>query len=416
MIKKISTLTVCLMLCAKSSMGAGFALFEYSTSNLARGFAGMGVAGDDYSAIVANPAGMTLMGDGVQGGLSVINVRAEATSADDASQNAKVDIVSPVPFLFAQTSLSDKAKFGAAFYVPYGLGTEYDDDWYGRNHALMSEVVVYDLTFSGSYDLTDKFTVGASLSTQYATAELTNDADAPLDVNSDGVIDTLVPSMLHSEIEGDSDVSLAYTLGLLYRPTEDTRFGLSYRSKSHYDLEGSHSLTYNANPVSLPVGAVYAEGDARASITLPEHILLSAYHKMGKFGLAAGAKWTRWGRFKNLDVYSDVNGLNRTEENWKNTWSYSLGMDYDLNEKWVLRTGVQYDETGISSVDHRTARIPDNDRIITGLGASYKFDGGQVDMAYAHIFLDDNYANYEGLNSDYSMAVDMISVALQYHF
>ena len=410
MIKKISTLTVCLMLCAKSSMGAGFALFEYSTSNLARGFAGMGVAGDDYSAIVANPAGMTLMGDGVQGGLSVINVRAEAENTDDASQNAKVDIVSPVPFLFAQTSLSDKAKFGAAFYIPYGLGTEYDDDWYGKDHALMSEVVVYDLTFSGSYDLTDKFTVGASLSTQYATAELTNVVD---DFMAYGA-----PSLL-SEIEGDSDVALAYTLGLLYRPNDDTRFGLSYRSKSHYDLEGTHKLSANGVIFSNPSLGLNGDADAKASITLPEHILLSAYHKMGKFGLAAGAKWTRWSRFENLDVYSDaiaVMPLIRTEENWKNTWSYSLGMDYDLNEKWILRTGVQYDETGISSVDHRTARIPDNDRIITGLGASYKFDGGQVDMAYAHIFLDDNYANYEGLNSDYSMAVDMISVALQYHF
>ena len=396
MIKKISTLTVCLMLCAKSSMGAGFALFEYSTSNLARGFAGMGVAGDDYSAIVANPAGMTLMGDGVQGGLSVINVRAEATDAS-TSESDKVDIISPVPFLFAQTTLSDKAKFGAAFYIPYGLGTEYDDNWYGRTEALKSEVVVYDLTFSGSYDLSDKFTIGASLSTQYATAELTN----------------AVNDMINSEIKGDSDVSLAYTLGLLYRPTEDTRLGLSYRSKSHYDLEGSHKLIVKGG---LLDGSLYAEGDAKASITLPEHILLSAYHKMGKFGLAAGAKWTRWSRFENLDVYSDVNGLNRTEENWKNTWSYSLGMDYDLNEKWILRTGVQYDETGIPNSNHRTARIPDNDRIITGLGASYKFDGGQVDMAYAHIFLDDNYANYKGLNSDYSMAVDMISVALQYHF
>lgn len=412
MIKKISTLTVCLMLCAKSSMGAGFALFEYSTSNLARGFAGMGVAGDDYSAIVSNPAGMTLMDDGVQGGVSVINIRAEAENADDASLNAKVDIVSPVPFLFAQTSLSDKAKFGAAFYIPYGLGTEYDDDWYGRNHALLSEVVVYDLTFSGSYDLTDKFTVGASLSTQYATAELTNDTNALSALGQ--------PSVL-SEIEGDSDVSLAYTLGLLYRPTEDTRFGLSYRSKSHYDLEGSHKLSVNGVllPEAYQAYGINSDADADASITLPEHILLSAYHKMGKFGLAAGAKWTRWSRFENLDVYSDAiaaKPLHRTEENWKNTWSYSLGMDYDLNEKWVLRTGVQYDETGISSVDHRTARIPDNDRIITGLGASYKFDGGQVDMAYAHIFLDDNYANYDGLNSDYSMAVDMISVALQYHF
>ena len=119
---------------------------------------------------------------------------------------------------------------------------------------------------------------------------------------------------------------------------------------------------------------------------------------------------------KRVKLYSDINGLNRTEENWKNTWAYSVGLDYDLSDVWVLRAGVQYDETGISSEEHRTARIPDNDRIITALGGSYKFNGGQIDMAYAHIFLDDNYADYEGLNSNYSMGVNMLSFAVQYYF
>ena len=393
--KHIGLFAFSFLFISKAVLGAGFALSEYSTSNLARGFAGMGVAGDDYSAIVSNPAGMSLKNDGIQAGMSVINIKAEAFNVDNPSNKAEVDITSPVPFLFAQNSLTDKMKLGFAFYAPYGLGTEYDDDWYGRNHALLSEVVVYDLTSSLSYDVSSKFSVGASLSLQYMTAQLSNDSDSTL---------------IHSEIEGESDPAVAYTLGLMYKPTDSTRFGISYRSKSDFDLNGDHMLTNNMD------GSLIATGDAFANITLPEHVLFSAYHKIGKFGLAAGAKWTRWSRFKNLDIYSDINGLNRTEENWKNTWAYSVGLDYDLSDVWVLRAGVQYDETGISSEEHRTARIPDNDRIITALGGSYKFNGGQIDMAYAHIFLDDNYADYEGLNSNYSMGVNMLSFAVQYYF
>ena len=399
--KHIGLFAFLFLFISKAVLGAGFALSEYSTSNLARGFAGMGVAGDDYSAIVSNPAGMSLKNDGMQAGMSVINIKAEAFDVDNPSDRAEVDITSPVPFLFVQNSLTDKMKLGFAFYVPYGLGTEYDDDWYGRNHALLSEVVVYDLTSSLSYDVSSKFSVGASLSLQYMTAQLSNDSDSTTPP---------VPSLIHSEIEGESDPAVAYTLGLMYKPTDSTRFGISYRSKSDFDLNGDHMLTNNMD------GSLIATGDAFANITLPEHVLFSAYHKIGKFGLAAGAKWTRWSRFKNLDIYSDINGLNRTEENWKNTWAYSVGLDYDLSDVWVLRAGVQYDETGISSEEHRTARIPDNDRIITALGGSYKFNGGQIDMAYAHIFLDDNYADYEGLNSNYSMGVNMLSFAVQYYF
>ena len=399
--KHIGLFAFSFLFISKAVLGAGFALSEYSTSNLARGFAGMGVAGDDYSAIVSNPAGMSLKNDGMQAGMSVINIKAEAFDVDNPSDKAEVDITSPVPFLFAQNSLTDKMKLGFAFYAPYGLGTEYDDDWYGRNHALLSEVVVYDLTSSLSYDVSSKFSVGASLSLQYMTAQLSNDSDSPTPP---------VPSLIHSEIEGESDPAVAYTLGLMYKPTDSTRFGISYCSKSDFDLNGDHMLTNNMD------GSLIGTGDAFANITLPEHVLFSAYHKIGKFGLAAGAKWTRWSRFKNLDIYSDINGLNRTEENWKNTWAYSVGLDYDLSDVWVLRAGVQYDETGISSEEHRTARIPDNDRIITALGGSYKFNGGQIDMAYAHIFLDDNYADYEGLNSNYSMGVNMLSFAVQYYF
>ncbi len=399
--KHIGLFAFLFLFISKAVLGAGFALSEYSTSNLARGFAGMGVAGDDYSAIVSNPAGMSLKNDGMQAGMSVINIKAEAFDVDNPSDRAEVDITSPVPFLFVQNSLTDKMKLGFAFYVPYGLGTEYDDDWYGRNHALLSEVVVYDLTSSLSYDVSSKFSVGASLSLQYMTAQLSNDSDSTTPP---------VPSLIHSEIEGESDPAVAYTLGLMYKPTDSTRFGISYRSKSDFDLNGDHVLTNNMD------GSLIGKGDAFANITLPEHVLFSAYHKIGKFGLAAGAKWTRWSRFKNLDIYSDINGLNRTEENWKNTWAYSVGLDYDLSDVWVLRAGVQYDETGISSEEHRTARIPDNDRIITALGGSYKFNGGQIDMAYAHIFLDDNYADYEGLNSNYSMGVNMLSFAVQYYF
>lgn len=404
MFKKVSLLSMAFVIASKAVMAGGFSLTEYSTTSFGRAFAGLGIVGDDYSAIISNPAGMSLVkDDGVQLGMSLIDIYAKISdNRPGKDDEISLNIFSPVPSFFMQTTVSDKMKLGMALYTPYGLGTDYKDGWFGRDEALLSEIVVYDFTVSSSYDLTDKFSIGASLSTEYATADLTND---------------VASGAIYSEIEGHSDPTLAYTLGLMYRPTDNTRFGLSYRSKSTYDLEGTHTLKAN-NPMFQ---AYAGKGDAWASVTLPENVILSAYQKIDDLGLSASVKWTRWSRFEYLNIYSNAKGkddrVNSTYENWQDTWTYAIGADYDLNKDWVLRAGIEYDETPIPGDANRTARIPDDDRIITSLGASYKFNGGKFDMAYAHIFLDGGNAQYpSGFDAEYDLHINMLSFAVQYYF
>lgn len=425
--KKVSMLALAFVIASKGAMAGGFSLSEYSTTSLGRGFAGMGVVGDDYSAIISNPAGMTLVRDGMQIGASFIDIYA---NIDDNIENNSdsLNIFSAVPSFFVQTSLTDKLKGGLAFYTPYGIGTDYDRNWWGRDEALESEVVVYDFTLSGAYELNSKLSLGASLSTQIATAKLTNDK----------TLSPLLPHTLYSDIEGDSDPTFAYTLGAMYQLSDNHRIGLSYRSKSKFDLEGTHKLTANIDipagalssigiPNALPSGYSF-KGDAHAKVTLPENLMISSYHKVDdRLALSATAKWTRWSRFKSLDVYSNTlpAGVDRlvssTEENWRDTWTFSVGADYDYSKDWTFRLGLEVEQTPIPSDEHRTARIPDDDRRIAALGASYKFNGGKVDFAYAHIFLDGGNAKYSetnpnGFNTEYDLHINMFSVAMQYYF
>ncbi|MDZ7579633.1 MAG: outer membrane protein transport protein [Deltaproteobacteria bacterium] len=53
--------------------------------------------------------------------------------------------------------------------------------------------------------------------------------------------------------------------------------------------------------------------------------------------------------------------LAETPQNWSNTYRYSLGVNYHLNDKTTLRGGLAFDETPTSDA-YRTARIPDEDR------------------------------------------------------
>ncbi len=457
--KKVSMLAMALLIASKGAMAGGFSLTEYSTTSLGRGFAGMGLVGDDYSAIVSNPAGMSLSRDGMQIGVSFVDIYANIDDRKDDNHES-LNIFSPVPSIFAQTSLSDKMKLGFAFYTPYGIGTEYKKGWWGRDEALLSEIVVYDLTVSSSYDLTNKLSIGASLSTQFATAKLTNNlSKTKYGVDAEGnpiYVDLPASHLLYSDINGDNgdDLTLAYTLGAMYKVNENNRYGISYRSKSTYHLEGTHKLSSYATtlespytlsssltlangmtlpagytlPVdaTLPAGAITRNGTAHATVTLPENIMVSSYHKLDdKLALSATAKWTRWSRFKELNIYSDANGaedlVSSTKENWRDTWTFSVGADYDYTKDWTLRAGLEVEKTPIPNDEHRTARIPDDNRLITALGASYKFDGGKLDLAYAHVFIDGGESKYSeknpgGFDTEYDLHINMFSASVQYYF
>ncbi len=435
MIKKIFALAVACVLGSQSVMAGGFSLSEYSTTTFGRAFAGQGISGDDYSAIISNPAGMVLMNDGVQMGVSLVDIYANIKN-NKGNDEESLNIFSPVPSFFAQTSVNDKIKVGAAFYTPYGIGTDYKKGWWGRDEALFSEIVVYDFTLSGAYELSKKLSLGASVSTQYATAKLTNDLN-----KSRVAPNTYMPiaqdHALNSEIEGDNgdDLTFAYTLGLMYKVNENNRYGISYRSKSKYDLTGTHTLTANENITgqyintilgpSIPQG--YSKhGDAHASITLPENVMLSSYHKIDdRLALSATAKWTRWSRFKELNIFSNTMGtdslVSSTKENWRDTWAFSVGADYDYNKDWTFRAGMSVEKTPIPNDAHRTARIPDDNRIISALGASYKFNNGKFDLGYAHIFIDGGDAKYSEkdpgtFDTTYDLHINMFSAAVQYYF
>ena len=74
--KKIATITAAATIfAATQANAAGYQLNEMSTTGLGRSFAGIGVMGDDYSAMAYNPAGMTLVKrSGVQAGLALTEI------------------------------------------------------------------------------------------------------------------------------------------------------------------------------------------------------------------------------------------------------------------------------------------------------------------------------------------------------
>ncbi len=408
--KKFLLASVCSTLLTTNVFAGGFQLSEYSVTLMGRSFAGYGIVGDDYSAIAFNPAGMSLKDSGLQAGVSMVALNSKITGEVSNNVKGKAGKLSdhpPIPHFFGQYKLNDKARIGAGAYAPFGFATDYGDKWFGRAHAIISKITVIDYNLSASYDLTQNLTLGASIIAETAKAKLTNVIDRNPHVKD-----------IMSKITGDSS-STAFTAGLMYKIDDNTRFGISYRSQSVHKIRGYHE-----------VELLGMKNKAKSKIVLPEYLIISGYHKMDKFGLSASVKRTKWSRFKTLDIQSYSNNrwnsISTVDEDWKDTWMFSVGVDYYYDDQLTLRTGLSYDQTGITNKSHRTARIPDANRIIAGIGASYKFDEKiQLDVAYAHVFMNPSKSENSFITNGeecstfyakYKSSINMVGVSLQYNF
>lgn len=379
------------MLSATSALAGGYQLNDYSVTGLGRSYAGAGVVGDDYSAIAYNPAGMTLKKEsGIQTGMTMINLRADV-DALEADHHKKMDFWAPIPHFFGQYNVNDKLFLGLGVYAPFGLKTQYDADWFGSDTAILSKLDVIDTNVSAAYKVTDKLSVGASLILRYIYGHMTNSLSAVVGGGK-------------SDFELDGWTKTA-ALGVMYEPTENTRFGLSWRLRSTQQVKGDHEISGNMAAIPGMASNFNETATGWASPALPETFTLSAYHRYKDFGFSGTARWTHWSQsFPEFSMRSNsrlfnmltdtgmgaasgiTNNQKTSKYNYDNSWTLTVGLDYYYDENWTFRCGTGWDESPTHNDSTRTIRIPDNDRFWLSAGASYVQENWQIDVGYTHMF------------------------------
>lgn len=408
---KLATVSM-LSLAAANAHAAGYQLNEYSVTGLGRSFAGVGVAGDDYSALAYNPAGMTLVKrSGVQLGTTITQVRSKAQN--DKGDKADMDFMIPLPSTFGQYNVNDKLFLGAGVYVPFGLATRYRHDSFvakGQTGARKSELEVIDFNLSAAYKIDSNWSLGASAIFRRITGSLTSNLNHPA-LGNVGYSDFRVKGYTGT-----------FNLGAMYEFNENARIGLSYRHKSIQKTSGKHYVTFtNATAEGLmgPSGIYHSASDPE----LPASIILSGYFKTApKWATTATVKYTLWHRFGVFPgkTTSKIKGGNLdVDYRWKDAWNFALGEDYYLNDNWTLRFGTAYDQSPSRSNTYRTNRIPDTDRVWVSLGASYQKDNYQVDFGYAHLFFAHGRTRNSpsgDVDAKYRSYSNMLGMNFQYKF
>lgn len=406
------------------AQAAGFALIEQSGSGMGNAFAGGAASAEDASTIFFNPAGMTyIQGNQVVGALHLIKPSAHFN--DDGStaallrtkggEGGDLGDLAFVPNFYYVRDVSPTFKVGLGVNAPFGLKTEYDDDWMGRFQAIKSELKTVNINPSIAFKATDNLSIGFGLSAMWAQAELTR------------AVNFLTAGEGSVKIKGD-DWGFGFNAGAILQVTDATRVGLAYRSKVNQHLDGDVKFqrpdTGNST-VNAVLAAQTPNGGVTADVTLPETFSVSAFSQVNDtWDVMADMTWTRWSRFQELKVVRDSGTvLQNVEENWHNTMRYSIGANYKYSDTLKLRMGVAYDEEAIPT-DTRTARIPGNDRTWVALGAAWQVNPNtKLDIGYAHLFvsdakIDDNQTSTANgrLTGEYDGSVDILSAQVTYSF
>ena len=437
---------------------AGFALLEQSASRLGTAFAGTAAAADDATTLYFNPAGLMRLA-GAQASIVTSGVEITSEFADTGSSAALGQPLGNdggdagdwnfVPSAYFAAPLNERLTAGLSVNAPFGLKTEYDDNWIGRFQALRSEIMTLNVNPSLAYAFNDRLSIGVGVNYQRIEAELTNAVDYSA-VVARGVQQLVADQQLpasaaaavlganaglegRARVRGD-DEAWGYNVGLLYDWSSGTRIGLAYRSRLDYDVRGS--VRFNApsatNPIGTAIldqaaaaGAALSNGRVGVDLTLPDSAVFSVQQALGaKLRLLADVAWTGWSSVQELRVVRDSGAtVSVTPERWHDTWRYALGATYALNERILLRAGAAFDESPVPD-DTRTPRLPDSDRTWLALGAQWSNGPWTVDVGYAHLFADTVSLAQDGGNAAASGTligrqrtdVDVLAGQLVYRF
>jgi len=396
------------------SHGAGFLIYEHGAAAMAMAGAFVALA-NNPTAVFHNPAGIAFLdGTQISLGTTLITPKASLRLAnwpDPAYQsvNQVSQLFYPSTFYISH-KISDKIVAGFGFFSPYGLGTEWPDpdNFPLRYLAIRDDMKTFFFNPTLAFKVNENFSLGFGVSYIYSTLEyeLVERKEDTIDLNPLIGVPAIasytmdVPAVLEA-----SGRAWALNAGALYKG-ENFSIGFNWRSGFKIEFDGDLALSAPLVEVTIPApwdtllpagtdvtietliaSQVPSEGKARIpSFNFP-HILGVgvAFNLTESLLMSADVHYLLWSTYDEFTAEVDVPGFTdkHVVENWKNSFVFRGGLEYNLSESFVLRAGFLYDQT--PQPDETVDPIlPDAKRWAVTGGFGYKSGNFILNVAYQY--------------------------------
>lgn len=411
-----------------TTRAAGFQLIEQNASGLGSSYAGSAAIAENASTIFFNPAGMTQL-PGVNFSAGAAAIKPSFKFSDEGGigpdrralgTNAGGDAgsVGVLPNMYLSWQLDSRWFAGLGVSAPFGLKTEYDDNWVGRYYSNRFSIESVNVNPSIAYKVNDRLSLGAGINWLYMDADYQRHLGSPLSLAPGDDINARV------KISGNA---WGWNVGLLYQATPDTRLGLSYRSKVNLTANGSTSF----GDVPARLQGKLPSVDANSTVALPDTAIISLAHDLNeRWRILADVSWTGWSGLSSFDVDNAKPLPNESMPlGFRNTWRVAMGVNYTVNQRWTLKGGAAWEQSPVNDSALRPPALPDSDRIMMSIGARYNFNRNtSLDVGYAHLFLRDAPINNSSGNNPgtpnnqgtisgiYTANADVVGIQLSHRF
>lgn len=378
-----------------SAWASGYQVVLQSNRSTAMGNMGVGLR-PDPSAINFNPGALAMMRyNGVQVGANLIYAKT-AFQPENSGQTYHTDnpVGTPFHFFAAFGAAESPLKFGLGVYTPYGSGVEWEDKWAGRFSLTSLSLRAIFIQPTVSYHIGESLSIGAGVIYSRGGVNLQRDV-REVYMHDD--------EYAHAELDGSAS-GWGYNLGVFFQPSDKFSLGINYRSQVNMKVDDGQA-TFTKTPLladepseSNPEQPFLApEAKFTSELPLPDNLSMGiTYYPSDKLTLGIEINRTGWGAYKslsfqydrpvNLDPQTKLPSSSTTAaRNYKTSYAYRIGAEYQLAETFSLRGGAYYDQTPVQN-GYLTPETPDANTI--GLTAGFGLNIGEnfvVDASVLYI-------------------------------
>jgi long-chain fatty acid transport protein len=350
----------------------GFYVPVQAPEATARGNAWLATA-DTASAVYYNAAGLTQLGspDLVVGVYSIsLGIKAESdlggTYHNDSSW-------ATLPQIYGAVPINDKLVAGFGLNTPFGLATDWGSNTPFRQAAIDTQLQYATGWAVLGYKLTDTLSIGGGLGVHHADLGLRQGITF-------GGTDSF-------QFDGDGE-ALSWTISALWKPWEKHSFGLVYRSKADFDLDGKAENTYVAGHESASLDFITPSTTA----------IGYCYRPTEDWSFEANVEYVNWNELNTLHL-TKKSGDVAIPFNWDSNFVYSVGATRFLCGGWSVSAGYNYIENSQPDSSFNPG-ISDADRHWFSAGVGQKLEGFRWNFAYQYAFSNRDVSGSPGGISD----------------
>jgi len=330
-------------------------------------FSGITATADSAETVVNNPAGMMrLKQPSVYGNPLIFYTRTEDAATvknTGETRSSGNELIGAAPGFYYARPVGERWAVGIGPNGAAGLGASFDDDWAGRYLLQKWSLAFAGISPSVAYRINSKLSVGASLPIMYSQFTL------------EKAVYNIVPGSADGSFElKASGWGVGVNVGLLYELTEQTRFGLTYRSKVSVTDKGKPEFSnLTAERAQLLNSHGVLNQDISIDTSTPQAVTAGMFHEFGNgWSFSLDVAWINFSNWGLEEVTIGDSSITTQPGVYNDIWATTLGVNYALTPQWTLKSGVFY-VSPPQDEEHRTATMRLDQMWGVGLGFEYEY-------------------------------------------